>query len=148
MQASIHNNARLSRSTKVVDGAIKLFVLMGAWAYCQLSRYSSLPAAMGDKMPLNRTRILCIGKDPTLLASRCGILNNEGYDAKASNVDGGFQVLQAGNFDVVILSGTLAKKHGEFVSDCPTNTQSLVIEGFLFPSQLLAALKQKLERAA
>ena len=83
-----------------------------------------------------------------MLASRCVILNNEGYAAKASNVDEGYQVLQAGNFDVVIMGGAVAKKHGELVFDCPVNTRILVIEGFLFPSQLLAALKQKLERAA
>ncbi len=97
---------------------------------------------------LNGTRILCIGQNPTLLASRCLILNNEGYDTEAANVDQGYHALQAGHFDVVIMSGAVAKKHGELVYDCPVHTRSLVIEGFLFPSQLLAALKQKLSLAA
>ena len=99
-------------------------------------------------MPLNATRILCVGEDRTLLTSRCLILNNEGYNAETSNVHQAYQALQVGNFDVVIMDGAVAKKHGELVSDCPVNTSSMVIEGFLFPSQLLAALKQKLAVAA
>ncbi len=77
-------------------------------------------------MPLYATRILCIGEDRTLLASRCLILNNEGFETKASNVHEGYRAVQLGNYDVVIMDGAVAKKHGELVYDCPVNTRSLV----------------------
>jgi hypothetical protein len=139
-----HEAQHFDRVHKMLIEPPRTFALLNASAYGHLSAYESVLARKAGGMPLNATRILCIGQDRTLLASRCFILTNEGYYAKASNVDEGYQALQAGNFDLVIMSGSVARKHAELVFDCPVNTRSLVIEGFLFPSQLLAALRQEL----
>ena len=99
-------------------------------------------------MPSLRLEYCVSGRTPTLLASRCLILNNEGYDAEGLNVDQGSHALQSDHFDVVIMSGTVAEEHGESMYDGPVNARSLLIEDSLFPYQLLAALKQKPALAA
>jgi hypothetical protein len=92
-------------------------------------------------------RILCIGRDPLLLQSRCAVLSHNGYDAQAATVPGARRKLQDDTFDLVILSGRLSerKRESEII---PAGTQTLEIQRFLLPSEMLEAVAERLRPSA
>ncbi len=53
------------------------------------------------------TRLLCVGKDPALLRTRCAVLSQSGYDAKPATVPEAQSLLRTEKFDLIIISALL-----------------------------------------
>jgi DNA-binding response OmpR family regulator len=85
-----------------------------------------------------RNRILSVGIDSALLRTRQAVLMSQGYDcvtATARNVD---EKLNAGRFDLVILSVMLEEKEKRrILATLPADTRPLALESLVLPDQLL-----------
>ena len=55
-------------------------------------------------MPSCPARLLCVGKDPDLLQTRCAVLSRYGYDAISATVADAEMLLHTEAFDLVIVS--------------------------------------------
>jgi hypothetical protein len=90
-------------------------------------------------------RLLCIGRDPLLLELRCAILSRMGYDAQTAFIPEAYQRLRSMRFDLVITTKELAEKHGEdLYAAIPVGIQLLLVDGLIFPADLLAAVAETL----
>jgi hypothetical protein len=96
-------------------------------------------------MATRSPRILCLGRDPVLLKSRCAVLTRCGYEAQPATVPEGYEQLKNGAFEVVIVSARLAKENLQLDLSLSVNTQLLVIDGFTRPEELLAAVREKID---
>jgi hypothetical protein len=90
-------------------------------------------------------RILCIGRDVSLMESRCAVLKHNGYDAESANPQDGPDRLSAGGYDLVILSEKLAMENAAF-RHFQSQPDALLINNFLFPSEMLHAVAEKLNK--
>jgi hypothetical protein len=92
-----------------------------------------------------RYRILSVGTDVVLLATRKALLASRGYDpviATPADVD---ERLRSGRFHLVILSATLSQeKKREIQAKLPSGTRPLVLETFVWPEELLRNVAEAL----
>jgi hypothetical protein len=100
---------------------------------------------MPCSMTNNQARILCIGKDPGLLRSRCAVLAHGGYDAQAVMFADAERLLREGSFDLVILSAILndeeRRQIGAQVGD---PARIMILKKLIFASELLAEVERRL----
>jgi DNA-binding response OmpR family regulator len=88
-------------------------------------------------------RILSVGIDSGLLRTRQAVLASQGYDcvtATARDVD---EKVNAGTFDLVILSVMIdgAEKR-RILATLPAGTRPLVLESIVLPDQLLGMVAE------
>jgi DNA-binding response OmpR family regulator len=88
-------------------------------------------------------RILCLGRNAELLKTRCAVLTHHGYLADAATIPEGFFQLRSEKYDLLIVSARLAEKSGKRL---PADLPTLVLDGVVFPVQLLQEVARKLER--
>jgi DNA-binding response OmpR family regulator len=86
-------------------------------------------------------RILCLGKNPGLLRSRCAVLAHNGYHAEFATIPEGFEQLRTEKYDLLIVSSRLVKENGKLL---PAEIPTLVLDGIVFPTEFLHAVSEKL----
>ena len=96
-------------------------------------------------MHTSSARILCIGKDPGLLRSRCAVLTHGGYDAQYVMFPDAERLLTREHFDLIILSAILTQEEKDqiwtIVGDTPP---ILTLKKLVFASELLRDVEQRL----
>lgn len=104
------------------------------------NRFAAEPVTKGK-----RHSILCIGNDLNLLMSRCAVLATDGYEAQTADPVGAANAFRTNRFDLVVLCATLSSQQVQTVkSELPLGTTSLALEGFIMPTELLAAVANAL----
>jgi DNA-binding response OmpR family regulator len=96
-------------------------------------------------MNKNSAHILCIGKDPGLLRSRCAVLAHGGYDAQAVMFAEAESLLRTGSFDLLILSAILNdEERRQIMAQVGDPTRILILKKLIFASELLAEVERRL----
>ena len=100
---------------------------------------------MACSMTNNRARILCIGKDPGLLRSRCAVLAHGGYDAQAAMFADAERLLRTSSFDLIILSAILNDEERlQITALVGDPMRILILKKLIFASELLSEVEQRL----
>ena len=100
---------------------------------------------MPCSMTNNRARILCIGKDPGLLRSRCAVLAHGGYDAQAVMFVDAESLLRTSSFDLIILSAILNDEERlQITALVGDPMRILILKKLIFASELLAEVERRL----
>jgi DNA-binding response OmpR family regulator len=97
-----------------------------------------------------RHRILSVGIDLDLLTTRQALLEYHGYDCVTATPKDVYDKLNAGTFDLVILSLMLSRgDKSRILSALPPGTRPLALELLVMPDQLLRMVAEALnERGA
>jgi DNA-binding response OmpR family regulator len=92
-----------------------------------------------------RYRILTVGVDVSLLSTRQALLTSCGYDSLIATPEDVDEKLNAGKFDLVILSVMLSheEKH-RIQAKLPAGTRPLVLETLVWPKELLRMVAEAL----
>ena len=88
-------------------------------------------------MPSHRTRLLCVGKDPDLLRTRCAVLSQSGYDARSATVAEAELLLRTDQFDLVIVSAFLDEGEKDRILTAPGKMTTLMLRGLTLAPELL-----------
>ena len=88
-------------------------------------------------------RILCIGQDEPLLQSRCAVLASSGYEAFPVLIPDAFKIMAAIKFELVIMSAS-SFTDPAFSAAIPPDTQILLLDGLIVPSQLLSMTEHRI----
>jgi hypothetical protein len=91
-------------------------------------------------------KILFISMDATLLESRCAVLAHSGYQVIAATVPEAYRSLRAHNFALVVVSKRLVADRKEILGVLPIQTPALLLDEFIFPKEMLAAVEKQLQR--
>ena len=89
-------------------------------------------------------RILCVGNDANLLATRCAVLNRSGYDATCATVIEAETLLGSGKYDLVVVSAMLADSEKRRVLSAASHGSALVLRGLTMAPELLALVEARL----
>jgi hypothetical protein len=89
-------------------------------------------------------RLLCTGKEPDLLESRCAVLDSAGYNARAATPSEAEFLLRTEQFDLVIVSAFLGEWEKGRILSAAGRTPAYVLPGFTLASELLAAVERLL----
>jgi DNA-binding response OmpR family regulator len=85
-----------------------------------------------------RHRILCVGIDARLLATRQALLASRGYDSVIGTSEDVDQKLHSDRFDLVILSAMLGQEEQRRIeAKLPGGTRPLVLDTLVMPEELL-----------
>jgi hypothetical protein len=96
-------------------------------------------------MHTNSARILCIGKDPGLLRSRCAVLGHGGYDAQYVMYPDAERLLTREAFDLIILSAILSQEEKDHIWTIVGDTPPvLTLKKLVFASELLRDVERRL----
>jgi hypothetical protein len=88
-----------------------------------------------------RARLLCVGKDPALLQTRCAVLCRHGYDSTSATVAEAEIPLRTEEFDLVVVSAFLSGFEKDRVISAAGEIPTLVLEGLTLASELLAQVE-------
>jgi DNA-binding response OmpR family regulator len=92
-------------------------------------------------------RLLCIGKDPDLLRTRCAVLSQSGYDAQAVMLEEAESLLRTSEFDLVIVSAGLSAWERGSILLAAGKTSTLVLTELTLADDLLAQVERLLSLA-
>jgi CheY-like chemotaxis protein len=105
------------------------------------------PKGVGKEIPLDDSgmRILCIGYDLPLQATRCAVLRQCGYYAEAVTPADAARVMGTGRYDLIILPTALSN-YDEFrvFARLPESPNVLQIDNFSSPYELLHKVGKRL----
>jgi hypothetical protein len=94
-------------------------------------------------------RILCIGKDPGILRTRCAILDDAGYEAQAVFFTDADDLLQRERFDLLILSVILTEEEREHIAKVAARAVPIFqVTKTILASELLHNVKRQLRQLA
>jgi hypothetical protein len=79
------------------------------------------------------------------MESRCAVLKHNGYEAESATPMDGPDRLRAGRYDLVVLSEKLATENAA-LRHLRTKPEVLIINNFLFPTEMLRAVAEKLDQ--
>jgi DNA-binding response OmpR family regulator len=92
-----------------------------------------------------RYRVLNVGTDISLLASRKALLDSRGYDSVIATIHDFDEKLHSGKFDLVILSAMLSQEEKcDIQAKLPAGTRTLVLERLVWPVELLSIVAEAL----
>ena len=92
-----------------------------------------------------RYRVLTVGTDVSLLATREALLRSRGYDSLIATLQDFDEKLQSGRFDLVIFSVTLSHEDKRYIqAKLPAGTRPLVLEALVWPEELLRIVAEAL----
>jgi DNA-binding response OmpR family regulator len=92
-----------------------------------------------------RYRLLTVGIDVDLLATRQALLVSRGYDCLLATPEDVDEKLQSGPFDLVILSAMLSQEEKRQIqAKLPDGTRPLVLETLVMPKELLRMVAEAL----
>jgi hypothetical protein len=105
------------------------------------------PAALPDRRLCTerKEKVLCLGTNPLLLELRAAVLAKGGYEAYAETVPDGLKQVSDKSYDAIVISTRLAEEYSEVFSSVPA---LVVLDGLVFPRDLLAATSKKLDEAS
>jgi hypothetical protein len=90
-------------------------------------------------------KILCVEQDGLVLETRCAVLKHSGYDAASASPHVAEIVLRSRKFDLIVVSSL-----GDFdlhrINNFADGADVLVLEEFIFPSELLFLVAERLNR--
>jgi DNA-binding response OmpR family regulator len=89
-------------------------------------------------MPSRPARLLCVGKEPELLQTRCAVLSRSGYDAQPVIVGEAESLLRTSEFDLVVISAWLSEWEKGHILSAAGETPTLVLTELTFADDLLA----------
>jgi hypothetical protein len=93
-----------------------------------------------------RYRVLSVGADISLLASRKALLDSRGYDSVIATIHDFDEKLNSDRFALVILSATLTQEEKRDIqAKLPAGTRPLVLETLVWPEELLHLVAGALE---
>ena len=95
-------------------------------------------------MPSRPARLLCVGKDPGLLQSRCAILSHSGYDAVSATVPEAEALLRTEVFNLVVVSAFLDEWEKGRILSAAGKTSTLVLRGLTLAPELLGEVERLL----
>jgi hypothetical protein len=96
-------------------------------------------------MHTSSARILCIGKDPGLLRSRCAVLGHGGYDAQYVMYPDAEHLLTREPFGLIILSAILSEEEKDHIWTIVGDTPPiLTLKKLVFASELLRDVERRL----
>ncbi len=98
-------------------------------------------------MPTRPTRLLCVGKDPALLRTRCAVLHQSGYDAQSANVAELEILLLTEKFDLIIVSAFLADWEKGRILAASGVMPTLVLRRLTLAPELLSEVERMLSEA-
>ena len=84
-------------------------------------------------MPSHPARLLCTGEEPELLQTRCAVLRHCGYDAQPATLFEAEILLQAEEFDLIIVSAWLSEWEKDRILSAAGKTPAYVLPGFYAP---------------
>ena len=96
-------------------------------------------------MATRLTRLLCVGKDPALLRTRCAVLSQSGYDARSATVSEAELLLLTEEFDLIIVSAFLDEWEKGRVLAAAGTMPTLVLRGLTLAPALLVEVERVLE---
>jgi hypothetical protein len=84
-------------------------------------------------------RLLCVGKEPELLHTRCAVLRHDGYEAQAATLPEVEVLLPTGEeFDLIIVSAQLSESERGRILSAAGETPTYVLYGLTLATELLA----------
>jgi DNA-binding response OmpR family regulator len=89
-------------------------------------------------------RLLCAGKEPELLQSRCAVLRQAGYEAQAATVPEVEVLLRTEEFDIIVVSAQLSESDRGLILSAAGETPTYVLHGLTLASELLAQVERLL----
>jgi hypothetical protein len=95
-------------------------------------------------MPIDRARILCVGKELSLLQLRCTVLASFGYNAHAVTFSGLQVLLLTHKYDLVIVDAVLSEWERGRVLVAAGETPTLILRELTFAPELLTEVKRRL----
>jgi DNA-binding response OmpR family regulator len=88
-------------------------------------------------------RVLIVGTDADLLTTRQPLLASNGYDSMVATPEDVDEKLEAGSFELVILSVLLSREEKRRIqAKLPAGTRPLVLEKLVWPDELLRLVGQ------
>jgi hypothetical protein len=94
-------------------------------------------------------RILCIGKDPGILRTRCAILEDAGYRAQSVFVVDADTLLQRERFDLIVLSVILTEQERKHIATVVGGAIPIFqVTKTILASELLYNVERQLRRLA
>jgi DNA-binding response OmpR family regulator len=92
-----------------------------------------------------RYRILPVGIDVDLLATRQAVLTSRGYESLIATPEDVDEKLRSGRFDLVIFSVTLTPEEKLHIqARLPAGTRALELESLVWPNELLRMVAEAL----
>jgi hypothetical protein len=107
----------------------------------------SPPGSSKVSMPTHPTRLLCVGKDPALLRTRCAVLRQSGYDAQSANVPEAEILLLTEKFDLIIVSAFLDEWEKGRILAAASTMPTLVLRRLTLAPELLSEVERMLSEA-
>jgi DNA-binding response OmpR family regulator len=98
-------------------------------------------------MSYRPARLLCIGKEPDLLQTRCAVLSVSGYDAQSATLAEAEALLKTKHYDLVIVSALMSKSETDRILAAAHSTPTLVLNGFTLAKDLLNQVERLLSRS-
>ena len=95
-------------------------------------------------MHSRHARLLCTGKDPGLLLTRCAVLNQYGHDAQPANLSDAEVLVRTQKFDLIIVSAWLKDCEKRPLLAAAGKTPVLELTGLTPADDLLAKVAQML----
>ena len=93
-------------------------------------------------------RLLCAGKDPGLLQTRCAVLERSGYRAQPAVLPEVETLLRSEEFDLVIVSAWLSEWEKGQILATVGKTPAIVLTELTLADKLLAQVERRLTAAA
>jgi DNA-binding response OmpR family regulator len=100
-----------------------------------------------NSMSFRPARLLCIGKEPDLLQTRCAVLSISGYDSQSATLPEAETLLQTEQYDLVIVSALMSKSERDRILAATGSTPTLLLTGYTHATDLLAQVERLLSRA-
>jgi DNA-binding response OmpR family regulator len=82
-------------------------------------------------------RLLCVGKDPELLRTRCAVLGSAGYNAKSAVLPEAETLLRTQEFDLIVVSAGLSDWERGRILSAAGKTPTLVLTELTLADDLL-----------
>jgi DNA-binding response OmpR family regulator len=95
-------------------------------------------------MPARPARLLCVGKEPELLETRCAVLSHFGYDAQSTTLPEAEVLLRTSKFDLVIVSAWLSEWERGRILLAAGETPTLVLTQLTVAKELLGKVERML----
>jgi CheY-like chemotaxis protein len=92
-------------------------------------------------------RLLCVGKEPDLLRTRCAVLSVSGYDAQSATLPEAETLLRREQYDLVVVSALMSESERERIVVAAGSTPTLLLSGFTLATDLLAQVERLLPHA-
>ena len=92
-------------------------------------------------------RLLCAGKEPELLHTRCAVLRHAGCQAQAATVPEVEVLLRTEEFDLIVVSASLSESERGRILSAAGEMPTYVLHGLTLAAELLVQVERMLPAA-